>query len=322
MILKDTKAATVTKSEWRDDDDDDISRFDSKTNPVADKSMEKENGSGSSGGNTKGSNSEAIVQIEQREHSSRFNGVIRVVGSCKWGARICLRYKQYWLGTYEKEEDAAVAFDRAAIKLLRNEARLNLPPTNYTAQEYAFQSKYSAEEILGMLKDQTYSSKFTSFLAGESSTTISNAPWRQISHQMLFEMELTHNDVHPLKGLHVPKEHEEYFPALGLKGSAEITFYDKDHCPWTFWYGYWNCTKCYLFTSGWRNFAKTRNAKRGDIVRFYRSEFEQEGQRKVANTIDLEHINAERGNEGENAEPGNTSGEKSTGVMLFGVRLN
>ena len=58
--------------------------------------------------------------------SSRFKGVSRVGGNKgKWAAHITVNSSRKHLGTYEHEEEAAVAYDLAAKDLFGEYARLN-----------------------------------------------------------------------------------------------------------------------------------------------------------------------------------------------------
>ena len=58
--------------------------------------------------------------------SSRFKGVSWVIGSKdKWAAHITLNKSRIHLGTYEDEEEAALAYDLAARDMFGEYARLN-----------------------------------------------------------------------------------------------------------------------------------------------------------------------------------------------------
>lgn len=139
-----------------------------------------------------------VDMVLQRGPSPRFKGV-SLLKSGNWGARISYMYKPYWLGAYQMEEEAAIAYDRAAVKLQRGDTPLNFHWSKYSAEESIFQSQYSTEEILSMLKDKTYSSKLMNFLSRHSSglgtrtTTFMNE--HGISYHFLFQKELTHRDV-------------------------------------------------------------------------------------------------------------------------------
>ncbi|OAY60102.1 AP2/ERF and B3 domain-containing transcription factor At1g50680 [Manihot esculenta] len=288
-----------------------------------------------------------------RGSSSKLKGVISLK-SGKWGARIAFKYKAHWLGTYDLEEEAAMAYDRAAIKLQRSDAPLNFPMTIYSVQETKFQSRYSNESILDMIKSKTYMSKFTSYLADQSlmrEHAARNQANQQhgISYQMLFRKELTQTDVTHIKGFHIPKEYAmQYFPPLAGVSSAgggdengsksiELTFFDR-HCrPWTFRYSYWKSTQTFVFTKGWKHFLRMNNLKPKDCVFFYRCEYQRETQKRVFYMIDAQCSSVET-----DAVTGNLDKERNAkkrsnnevdaedieeqetddGVKLFGVQIS
>ncbi|WCJ25818.1 AP2/B3 transcription factor family protein [Euphorbia peplus] len=240
--------------------------------------------------------------------SSKFRGVIWL-RSGKWGSRIAFKYKAYWLGTYDMEEEAAMAYDRAAIKLQRSDAPLNFPMEVYTVQETKFQGQYSNEEILDMIKDKSYITKFTTFLSNQSVVrefNITNPLTHPggITYQLLFRKELTQTDVTHIKGFHIPKEYAmQHFPPLvgvnsetseeGGKKAVELIFYDK-HCrPWTFRYSYWKSTQTYVFTKGWRHFLRMNSLKPKDSVFFYRCKHQRENQEKIYYMIDVQRAGME-----------------------------
>uniref|UniRef100_A0A803LUH9 AP2/ERF domain-containing protein n=1 Tax=Chenopodium quinoa TaxID=63459 RepID=A0A803LUH9_CHEQI len=90
----------------------------------------------------------------------RLRGVVPTYTG-KWGALTSVRRKRFWLGTYEKEIDAAVAYDRACLKLCRHKL-LNF---SFDTNECEFQSNYSFETIVSMIKDGTYPENYAQFLA-------------------------------------------------------------------------------------------------------------------------------------------------------------
>lgn len=63
-----------------------------------------------------------------RRGVSRFKGVYFHAGAGKWAANIRANRKLHYLGLYEVEEDAARAYDEAALKFFGEYAVLNLPP--------------------------------------------------------------------------------------------------------------------------------------------------------------------------------------------------
>ncbi|KAK8658231.1 hypothetical protein V6N13_036441 [Hibiscus sabdariffa] len=199
----------------------------------------------SGSGSSSGSGSGTISGI--RKSPSRFRGVL-AVGNHRWGTRISFDYKVYWLGTFQMEEEAAIAYDRAALKLQKTNIVLNFPHIINTPQEKSFQSWYSDDEILKMIKDGTYSSNFSSFLAHQALVreTIADSliNSKGLSCKRLFHRELKQTDVTNVEGLHIPKEYAlRYLPPLGNSSGngtqtesdpIDITFYDKNYVCWTF----------------------------------------------------------------------------------------
>jgi hypothetical protein len=64
---------------------------------------------------------------KQNGATSRFRGVSWSKKDRKWLARICCDYKQYAIGYFTDEVEAARAYDRKAVELFGDFARLNFP---------------------------------------------------------------------------------------------------------------------------------------------------------------------------------------------------
>lgn len=275
--------------------------------------MEMEQESGSTGGNNdeNGGNGRSRASLRFRGVFTQING-----RNGDWGARIYSNYKPYSLGTYEKEEEAAVAYDRAAIKLHERDARPNFPLENYKPEEIDFLNSCTDEELIGMLKGKTYDRKYMSFLSLRSQIANKAKKERErVAYQLLFETELTETDASTMKGLYIPNEHAmAYFTPLVGNGVnlgeihdserdlGDFTFYDKQNCPWTFRYSYCSSTRSFVFTRGWSYFVRMKNMKPGDVIAFYRCEVEGEGGKRAFFCID--------------------TNKKAPEVKLFGVNIN
>lgn len=58
---------------------------------------------------------------------SKYKGVTWHTQNCNWFARIRVNYKEIYLGVFESEGDAAVAYDIAAARYFGSFAKLNFP---------------------------------------------------------------------------------------------------------------------------------------------------------------------------------------------------
>lgn len=66
-----------------------------------------------------------------RKRKYKYRGVHTSDGVSKWYARIKVNYRDAYLGTFPTQEDAARAYDRAAIQHYGEFATLNFPRENY-----------------------------------------------------------------------------------------------------------------------------------------------------------------------------------------------
>jgi hypothetical protein len=72
------------------------------------------------------------VQKKRATIHSQFKGVSWVVASQKWKAQIHKDYRSIHLGTFDTEEDAAMAYDKAATELFGEFARTNRAKADVT----------------------------------------------------------------------------------------------------------------------------------------------------------------------------------------------
>ena len=67
----------------------------------------------------------AINSKRRRNGTSKYKGVFLKKAEGKWCAVICVNYKKKYLGYYESEDEAGMAYNKAAKKYYGNYATLN-----------------------------------------------------------------------------------------------------------------------------------------------------------------------------------------------------
>nr|GEV05802.1 hypothetical protein [Tanacetum cinerariifolium] len=184
-----------------------------------------------------------------------------------------------------KSPDAAMAYDRASIKLRSYDSHRNFHWSQTTDLEAKFQSHPNMEVILKMIKDETYESKFNNFLrekiGKEKDDDLSMQKNCDNFRRLLFEKVLTPSDVGKLNRLIIPKKFAvAYFPPVPDNDHSEgfvndeviLPFYDVDNKLWMFRYCYWKSSKSFVFTRGWNQFVKEKKLMANDKISFYYNE--------------------------------------------------
>ncbi|KVH95728.1 AP2/ERF and B3 domain-containing transcription factor At1g50680-like [Cynara cardunculus var. scolymus] len=213
-------------------------------------------------------------------YSQKYKGVVPQQNG-NWGAQIYANNQRIWLGTFKYELDAAMAYDRASIKLRSADAPRNFSWTKLTLQEAKFQSHYSMETVLAMIKDGSYQAKFDDFQREKRGEEIDHnlSPGKEscgFSCRVLFQKELTPSDVGKLNRLVIPKKYAVgYFPPVPdesegyANDEVNLSFYDPQKRLWKFRYCYWKSSQSFVFTRGWNQFVKEKKLKAKDKITFY-----------------------------------------------------
>ncbi|KAL2644888.1 hypothetical protein R1flu_012475 [Riccia fluitans] len=239
--------------------------------------------------------------------SSQYRGVVPQPNG-RWGAQIYEKHQRVWLGTFNREEDAAKAYDRAAMKFRGRDAMTNFRPVQDSDPEAVFLRHYSKEQIVEMLRRHTYGEELeeskrlqATILSRNNNTHVSfqttavnllNQPQVAtdsrnpraggisslrskpiMEREHLFEKSVTPSDVGKLNRLVIPKQHAERCFPLDLTmyaTSQTLSFEDVLGKHWRFRYSYWNSSQSYVFTKGWSRFVKEKKLNADDIVSFQR----------------------------------------------------
>ncbi|XP_065848534.1 AP2/ERF and B3 domain-containing transcription factor At1g51120-like [Euphorbia lathyris] len=274
--------------------------------------------------------------------SSKFRGVVTLPNG-RWGSQIYVKYQRNWLGTFNSEKEAAMAYDSAALKLRTEEyGHCNFPVTDVTVKEPNFQSYYSSEDVLNMIRNGSYQLNFANFISfhQQNSTETEllahnrSQSNRKVTSTQLFEKQLTPSDVGKLNRLVIPKRFavefftdmsagaEENF-AVNMADDVVLTFLDKSMKLWKFRYCYWKSSESYVFTRGWNRFVKEKQLKASDTIVFSLCECWENG--TVSETyymIDILSLSSENSSSSllELSNESNEAGERKS-FRLFGTEI-
>lgn len=93
--------------------------------------------------------------VESGKLSAQYKGVVPQPNG-RWGAQIYDKNQRVWLGTFNREEEAARAYDRAALKYRGKDAVMNFKPAKHGNTEEVFLNSLSKQQVVDMLRRHTF----------------------------------------------------------------------------------------------------------------------------------------------------------------------
>nr|GEV81459.1 RNA-directed DNA polymerase, eukaryota [Tanacetum cinerariifolium] len=129
--------------------------------------------------------------------AQKYKGVVPQLNGY-WGAQLYTNNQRIWLGTFKTKKDAAMAYDRASIKLRSYDSPRNFPWSQTTDLEAKEKTDKEKDDDLSVQKNYDN------------------------IHRLLFEKELTPSDVGKLSRLVIPKKFAvAYFPPVPANDHSE-----------------------------------------------------------------------------------------------------
>ncbi|XP_020585975.1 AP2/ERF and B3 domain-containing transcription factor At1g51120-like [Phalaenopsis equestris] len=227
---------------------------------------------------------------------SRYDGVVPQQNGL-WCAQIYNNHYLKLLGTFKSEISAARAYDSAARKLCGSDFFRNLFLTNVTIHEPNFQSMYTNEAVIDMIRDGSYEPKFIEFVwihhpnfsySGFVAwpTALDTIPGNLFKE--MFHKELILTDMENKEVLVLPYQALFYFPPLNSKTvEVWLEFKDRRNQKWAFKYCYRSNNHSYVLTAGWDMFANEMQLCVDDIVVFYRCRDWKKCPIKILDVVDI-----------------------------------
>ncbi|KAK4787749.1 hypothetical protein SAY86_011582 [Trapa natans] len=168
---------------------------------------------------------------------SRYKGVVPQPNG-RWGAQIYVNGQRFWLGTYRDQDEAAKAYDIAALcfrgrgfvalNFQRNGAGTFGGSGDTDADiEAEFLQSHPKEGIVDMLRAQTYHEELQQMMKQkfdrlEEASCLLQPSSGQAARKILFQKMLTPSDVGKQNRLVIPKRHaEKYFPLKLITNKSE-----------------------------------------------------------------------------------------------------
>ncbi|XP_020585964.1 AP2/ERF and B3 domain-containing transcription factor At1g51120-like isoform X2 [Phalaenopsis equestris] len=196
-----------------------------------------------------------------------------------WSAQINFNGSLVLLGTFKSEVAAARAYDSAGTKLKGGDFYRNFLLTNVTIHESYFQSSYSNEAIMDMIRDGSYERKLIDTVWSQQRqyqyigylampTCLDAIPG--FVFEEMFHKKLILNGIEGQNILVLPHQARSYYPPFKSTGGLPLVFRDRVNRPWEFQYCYNNSTQSYIFNMGWSKFANEMELRTKDTVVFYR----------------------------------------------------
>ncbi|XP_020585903.1 AP2/ERF and B3 domain-containing transcription factor At1g51120-like [Phalaenopsis equestris] len=210
---------------------------------------------------------------------SKYEGVIPQ-HDYRWGAQIFVDHQRIYLGTLNTEVAAARAHDSASLKFYGRYFNRNFLLTELTIYEPHFQSHFSREVILDMIRDGSYEPKFVEFVrtfypkfndSGSIALPDASDSFNGVIVKEMFRLQLTSADVERPGILTLPEQHAmQHFPPLMSTDPVLLHFFDRMQRLWEFQYWYSASIQSFVFAGGWDSFLVGMELDVNDVVVYYR----------------------------------------------------